>query len=219
MDDQFKQLQDWLSLWTAKNEETIDKVYKDDSISKEERRKIENKLETDLITRFKMILLGTTDACYWHLFYSQNIESVLPEGRVDDTCKNQQFMIEFNLPQFKKFKNPKRLFAFTRKGLDDPMWTLVPSAWKEIVTFVAMFSMFLTFMSCPKDGVLDETDFLHRNICADRKSIVSYAALAVIMMVMYTMYKRRVEKSKKDAAKRANAEREQRMNTDEKKLK
>jgi hypothetical protein len=220
-EDKFAELQGWLGLWTAKNEDNINQIYMDTSMTKDEKTKAENRLEQDLLSRFKMILLGTTDACYWHVFYSQTIEAVLPPGKSDKTCEDRSFMIEINIPQFKKFRFTKKLFAFTRKGLEDPMWVLIPSAWKEIVIFVAMFSIFLTFMSCPKDDSrLDDSDFLHRHVCSDRKSITSYAAMAVIAMVMWTWYKRRVAKSEKDAARRYQEANQKKLDeVPEKKLK
>lgn len=192
-----------MALFVSKNESDFNQLSGiEGNLSKEDKRKLEKRLELDLIQRFKMILMTTLDSVYWHIFYSPCQTNALTDGLTEPgKVDNCSFEIEINIPQFSKYSQNRKMLLFQRKGQDDPFFTMLPSAWKEVLIFICMFVMFLTFMSCPKDPErLIEGDFLHNTICKDRGTITGYAAIVVIGLGVFTMVKKKRTSAQNKAA-------------------
>jgi len=155
-------LEKFLSRWAAANQGSLQEAFgiKGD-LDEKARKRIDINLEEEMVKRFKMNLILYTDMCFWHILYAKNQNAITPDAKQDGMSKNASFEIEVDLPEQKNHVNThkKTIFVYQRKGLGDPVWLLLPGAWKEIVTFIAMFLLFVVLMSCPIESNLIEGDF------------------------------------------------------------
>lgn len=49
-------------------------------------------------------------------------------------------------------KTDKYLYAYSQKGVNNPILKIAQGKWKQILTFVLLFTLLMTVAMCPDDG-------------------------------------------------------------------
>jgi hypothetical protein len=114
-----------------------------------------SKYEQEMLTNVKHKLSKETGTLYWHLVLDSKNTQVSFLEEMD-----YRFVYRIQGP-----KTDKYIYAYSQKGINNPVMKIVQTKWKQILTFVVLFALLLTVAMCP-EGNAEKSAY-----CANKSTI------------------------------------------------